>query len=283
VLFRLDSLITIVPLGLVVPCVVPWSTLKRKMWTSVAALFIPFLLVMAWTGWYNNLRYGAPLTGGYPGQGFTNPILWGLDLLVISPGKGLFWYAPAAILGVVGVRESWRREHWLTTALIALFLGRILFYARWNSPEGGVGWGPRFMLPIYALAMISAALWLDDVLDRPRAKRRIPLVFVWLVVACGLLVNVLSVWVPYEQYVNEIRVAGAGETQVDVDRRLNQYIHDIPASHIVGNWDRLGHARPFPLKQFDGGPNGIAFLAIAITVAGGGLLRVSRTTKARTS
>ena len=281
VLFRLDSLLTIVPLLLIVPWVVPWPILQRNLKRSIGAILIPFGIVIAWTAWYNNLRYGSPFTGGYPNQGFTNPILWGLDLLVVSPGKGLFWYAPVAILGVIGLAASWKRERWLTLAIVALFVGRILFYARWNSPEGGVGWGPRFMLPIYALAVIPAAIWIDRIPARSGVRRRISRWIIGIVIAAGLVVNLVSVWVPYEQYVNDIRFAKPGETQVDVDRRLNQYIHDIPASHIVANWQRLDHARPFPLKNFDGGPTPVAFLALGIVGVGAWMLRVSRTSKAR--
>lgn len=281
VLFRTDSVVTILPLLAIVPFVISKKTLTSTMRAWVPALLVPVFIVGAWTGWYNNLRYGSPLTAGYPGQGFTNKLIYGLDELVVSPGKGLFWYAPIVILGAVGLKASWTRERFLTLFIAALFVGRIIFYARWNSPEGGVGWGPRFMLPICALALIPAAIWIEAKLDRPSFRRNLALAFAGLLVALGLVVNLVSVWVPYEQYVNDIRFAKPGETQAQVDVRLNQYVHDIPASHIVANWRRLDHARPFPLKHFDGGPSPIAVLAIGIMLGGGWLLGASRTRNPR--
>lgn len=129
VLFRTDSVVTILPLLAIVPFVISKKTLTSTMRAWVPALLVPVFIVGAWTGWYNNLRYGSPLTAGYPGQGFTNKLIYGLDELVVSPGKGLFWYAPIVILGAVGLKASWTRERFLTLFIAALFVGRIIFYA----------------------------------------------------------------------------------------------------------------------------------------------------------
>jgi hypothetical protein len=107
---------------------------------------------LALTAGYNALRYGTPFTFGYEQEGFTTPLLTGLYGLIFSPGKGIVWFAPPVVLGVVGLvgrlrgpDGRLRAEALLIAGQAAIVLG---FHALWSSWEGNIAWGPRLILPI---------------------------------------------------------------------------------------------------------------------------------------
>jgi hypothetical protein len=80
--------------------------------------------------------------------------------LGISPYKGLFWYSPALILGLVGAIPFLRRRPWEGLAFLMVFGALLLGYSRYNYWSGGVAWGSRYMLPAVAfLVMLAAPVW----------------------------------------------------------------------------------------------------------------------------
>jgi hypothetical protein len=75
-----------------------------------------------------------------------------LGLLLISPGKGLLWFSPVAVLGALML---WRHRHSETGVLcIAGALGVLFIYI--GYPYGGWDWGGRFLVP--AIPLLCAAL-----------------------------------------------------------------------------------------------------------------------------
>ncbi len=124
------------------------------------------------------LRRGSPLDSGYAHDGgfatlnpfsahsaFTTPFLFGLLSILISFGKGLFFYAPGILLpirrrllalgGAAGRRLLDLYGYW-----IAFLVGLILIYAKWWAWYGGWFWGPRFFLIASIPASFALAVWL---------------------------------------------------------------------------------------------------------------------------
>lgn len=126
VLIRLDSL-------LLLP--VFWRgprTLRR-----FAAGLGPFLLAAAWANWF---RFGSPFADGHaqdPAMAFT-PLGAGIPGLLLSPGKGLLFFAPLCFLALFHSRD-WKL---LLPFALSLVLHGVLL--DWT---GGTGWGPRFLFP----------------------------------------------------------------------------------------------------------------------------------------
>lgn len=158
---------------------------------------------------YNVVRFGTPFSTGFVhlGQagglaGVTGFALPGSPLrlfgLLASPGRGLLWYAPVAVLGLVPLaaprRAPKKREAW---ALGAFFLAFLLVHALWRYWDGGWSWGPRFLLPAMPGLLALAAL----------AQRR------WLVglAALGLAVNAPTLVAFYERTFAEAAVARVPE------------------------------------------------------------------------
>ncbi len=106
---------------------------------------------------YNWLRFEDPTQFGGGdrfdvGNYFSPDLFKILGLLLISPGKGLLWFSPVAVLGAFVL---WRHRKNETGLLcIAGALGVLAIYI--GHPYGGWDWGGRFLVP--AIPLLCAAL-----------------------------------------------------------------------------------------------------------------------------
>jgi len=77
--------------------------------------------------------------------------------LTVSPFRGIFWYSPVLLLGLVGAIPFTRRHGWEGSAFLLLIAAHILGYSRYLYWSGGVAWGARYMLPIIPFLLLLAA------------------------------------------------------------------------------------------------------------------------------
>lgn len=146
---------------------------------ALALLFLP----------YNFAARGSPFAFGYAqGRdaiwGFSSPLLTGLHGLLLSPGKGFFYYAPALVLAVFGVRSLLARDRALALMLLGLCCGALLLHARWWAWHGDNAWGPRYLVPALPLATLLAAESLRGA--RPRRDARTAAVAALVALSCGI-------------------------------------------------------------------------------------------------
>jgi len=106
----------------------------------------------------NAVYHGNPLHFGYelrPDLPFSGSLLAGFVGLTVSPGRGVFLYAPLAIVALLALRR-------LSPALLVLCFGiptiLILVVARWYVWFGGSCWGPRYLIPVLPLLIAPAVL-----------------------------------------------------------------------------------------------------------------------------
>ena len=201
IVFRADS---IVLLGVIVPMLALFKSREalRTTWRSwTMPLAAPLVAAVAWTLWYDWLRYRNPLQVGYSGAydslGFSHPLVHGAALLLVSPGKSLFVYAPILIAAIPGLVFLARRRQPLTVVILVVFAARVLFYARWYTPEGGDSWGPRFLLPVCALLAIPLGETFERVLRLRRPARTRALGAIALAALASVVVQLASVLVSY--------------------------------------------------------------------------------------
>ncbi len=126
--------------------------------SSFIIYLIPSLLTGLALLYFNFVRYGSFSETGYTQEIlFRAPWAGGFGLL-LSPGRGLFIYAPLLLLLFFGIRPAWRRlprpYFWLIAAMCLFYW---LFYGAWFAWGGTWGWGPRFLLPILPLLMLFVA------------------------------------------------------------------------------------------------------------------------------
>jgi hypothetical protein len=201
-------------------------------------------------------------------------MLDGLAVLLGSPSKGFFWFNLPALLGVAGLVVLWRRDRALAAAIGVVVAARFVFYAVWFQSGGGVSWGPRFLFPVVPLMIVAAAGLLEETMVKyPRGLRSAVVGGATLAAIVGVAVAAVSIWVPYEQVVNEQVNTGAA---ADRSSRIHAYSWDVADSHIVQSFHLLDEARPFPLRHWRGGPSLIGLTATGMAmVLGAAAVRVS--------
>ena len=113
---------------------------------------------------YNYIRFrtllGFPLE---PSEQFNTPLAIGVAGLLVSPGKGLLWYMPMAVLALPAM-GWWRqgRRWWDAALAFCVAASLIVLYALWYDWPGGRAWGPRMVIaavPALALLALPALRW----------------------------------------------------------------------------------------------------------------------------
>jgi len=196
-----DALIA-APLGLYV-----LAGYRREIWRFLAAAIPPVLFQL----WYSATYFGTPFRvqfftqpqaeGGpaVASSGFWNtPLLQGLAVVVMSPGRGLLFYSPIFILSFAGLALAWRKNG--DVLLRYLGVGAILsifLVARWHKTSGGESFGPRLLAdlaPIMAIALISLA-------DSIRNRRVMAVAFAGLG-AWSITANASGAFISYRAWNN---------------------------------------------------------------------------------
>jgi hypothetical protein len=190
VVSRDDSIVLVAP-WLLLGCLLQASPGQRAAaLRRMLAGGLPFLAL--WT-WYNEARWGSPVTVGYDGiLRFNHSFLAGLYGLLLSPGKGLILYAPVVLVALWGLRRSYGRDRVSTAVAAVLVVSRLVFYAPYWGWYAGGGFGPRYVLPaVPALGlglMEVAARWGD--VRRP--ARMVVVVLAVLSVGIGFVGGAVS-------------------------------------------------------------------------------------------
>lgn len=110
---------------------------------------------------FNTLRFGGgDITSGYGDQAervdFSTPLLIGLHGLLMSPGKGLFFFSPALLLGVWGWFRIPCHLRWVRWTAVAAFLPFFVAMVKWQNWDGGWCWGPRHVVQVHLPLMLGA-------------------------------------------------------------------------------------------------------------------------------
>jgi hypothetical protein len=168
--------------------------------TPVLLFGLPVLAALAVTGWYNALRFGSPLTTGYlPEERFSTPFFQGFYGLLLSPGRGLFWYNPLLFAAVAAWPAFLKRNRAEALLVAAVVLANVAFYAPWYLWWAGHAWGPRFLMTILPFA----ALPLAPAFQAAAHRRRLAAALASLALV-SLAVQVLGVGVNFNLYLENV-------------------------------------------------------------------------------
>jgi len=281
IVFRPDS---IVLFGPIVPLVLLFHG-RRELVASwrrwVPSLAVPIALALAWTLAYDTLRYGNPFKLGYSGvydtRGFSTPVLQGIGVLLWSPGKSFFVYSPILIAAIPGVVLLARRRAPLAAVVVAIFVLRVVVYAKWWTPEGGSAWGPRFLLPLCAVLAIP----FGEVLEKLRAlrprSRRVAVGLLGALAATSAVVQLSSLLVDSKSiYAHLFDVEGIPAPQQlgVLLARVHRTHWTLGGTQVVWNLRHIGSPDgPSPLYWFTHGPEGfgVAMLVSALLLCVGAI------------
>lgn len=181
-----------------------WHWWRAERWRVVRALLAWGLPVAAWlagVGWYNWTRFGSVTETGYGDEvrEFTTPLYEGLAGLLLSPGRGLFWYNPPLLLALAGSLWFARRRPALALTLLGMLVALLLLYGRYYIWWGGGAWGTRFLVPLLPLLLLPAGEVVERAWDGDRRAR----IAVLGVAEAGVVVTLLALLVPFDRYVTE--------------------------------------------------------------------------------
>lgn len=144
-------------------------------WRSMKKLImglLPFILLVLFLNWY---RFGNPFLDGH-GQDpaiAIAPFKGGIPGLLLSPGKGLLYYAPLCIFALF-FQKNWR--FWTPFVLSLIFHGMLFDWS------GGTGWGPRFLFTTLPFLLL------------PLSSRGIGGKLFWIVAIVGIIVCIPALW-----------------------------------------------------------------------------------------
>ncbi|HEY3352121.1 MAG TPA: hypothetical protein VGQ83_02650 [Polyangia bacterium] len=177
-----------------------WRRLLHGCGVALAA-FLPFVALALWHNW---VKTGSLFHTGYEGQpdimkGEILPALYGNTL---STGRSIFLYSPPIVLGLLGLREAWRRHRRETLLLLGIIGVVTLVSCRFRIWHGGYCWGPRYLAPLTPLLMLLALPWLPEALARGR--RRVRRLALGTLLGAGLTVQLLGAAFYWDHYIRVV-------------------------------------------------------------------------------
>ena len=183
---------------------------QTRAWVS---WIIPLIFFGMLTAGYNWVRYDSMFETGYHLVDFTKiggffhiaPFQVGIGLygLLLSSGRGVFFFLPVTLLAPIAFRRFWisfRMETLLFTTLIG---EHILFYACYGNWHGGSSWGPRFLLPVLPFLILPLGSLMEG--------QRIRAFFVKALGLAGFLVQLPAALVNYHLFVRFVQDQRIGD------------------------------------------------------------------------
>jgi hypothetical protein len=141
----------------------PFAARAKTIFALVCGVGVAALVHLAW----NQYRFGDPFDFGYawgemiprqPVRTFALADLpRGLLVLLASPGKSVFFWAPATLLSIFAARSFYGRQRAAAIGVAFSSGVGLLAFAAYAFPEGGYANGPRHLVPIIPLLLLPAA------------------------------------------------------------------------------------------------------------------------------
>lgn len=195
------------------------------------AVFTPFVALCCWHNW---VKTGSPLHSGYRGVLFNGDLFAALYGFLLSTGKGMFFYSPPLVLGLLGLPTAWRRFRGETLLLLSIVGLVLLFSGKFRLWHGDYAWGPRYMVSLTPLIFLCALPWLPEALARGRRLLR-RTAFATLL-AVGLWVQFLGSALYWDHY---LRIMISVKEQTGASGWSEDF---IPHSYFVPQFSPLsGH------------------------------------------
>jgi len=149
----------------------PSRTHKRTLFRASLPFCVGYSIPTALIAIFNYSRFGSVIETGrtvnsvdpsaFDYVQFTLPFE-GLYGLTLSSGKGLLFYSPAVIAGLLAWRYFHRRNSYLSVVLLSAISLRVLFIAGQKDWYGGFSLGPRYLVMVIPFLLIPIAEWLKN-------------------------------------------------------------------------------------------------------------------------
>jgi hypothetical protein len=143
-------------LSLLVPALRSVDTRRRR--TLIAAVLVPAAVWMLAVGWYNWSRFGSPFEFGQAAFEWTAWAPVHAIGFLVSPGKGLLWYSPLALLGLLGLKSLAAHDRRLARTVVIALAAAIAVVAV-NTYWTDETWGPRYLVPVAWMLLLPLPFW----------------------------------------------------------------------------------------------------------------------------
>ena len=210
---RASNLVAVAPLAVYAVVTARRSAGRSSRVRALAAWTAGFAVWLAVVAVYDLERFGNIFETGYGAEAlaFSNPLGRGLAGLLVSPGRGLIWYAPPVLLALVGWRALGRRDARLAATAAAMGFALLVLTAKFYQWHGGGVWGPRLIVPVLPVLLLPAAATFERLIrapsgreataGRPERRRWALGSAVSVCLAAGVFTVALAVLVPFDRYV----------------------------------------------------------------------------------
>ncbi len=187
------------------------AVIALKRMALFSAALMPFIGLALW---YNYYRFGSVFETGFSlitaraGKDFflafaATPLLTGLTGLLISPGKGFFFYSPVAALFFFSIKSFATEHREAAIGFILMIVAYLLFHAKFGHWSGDWAWGPRYLLAITPFFIIPTAELISRAEGRGKSLLRSFLSTIFL---ASLLVQIAAVSVDFQNYFIDLQV-----------------------------------------------------------------------------
>ncbi|MCK5061415.1 hypothetical protein KAR28_02605 [Candidatus Parcubacteria bacterium] len=106
----------------------------------------------------------------------TRNMINGVYTLVLSPDRGFLLYSPIVVFGFWGLFYVYRRNKAVGNYILSIVGVVFILYSMWGDPYGGWAFGPRYLIPAFALLSLASGFWIDKY-----GKKSIWVIF-WLII-----------------------------------------------------------------------------------------------------
>ncbi|MGQ9630792.1 MAG: flippase-like domain-containing protein [bacterium] len=196
-----------------------WSVSVRRVRGALWGI-LGFLPGVALFLWYNYYRWGNVFASAYIGENgghpFSTPLWRGLFFLLLSPGRSLFLYSPILLAVPLGIQRFARDRLQELLTICGISVVWLAFHAKWWAVIGDWDWGPRLLLPIVPLWVMTLGGLLESggLIVGPRRGAFLALV------AISFLIQIPGFMFDFNSYIDRLRDLGRarGENLVYLSR-----------------------------------------------------------------
>jgi len=213
------------------------QTEKSGAWRALLAFSAGLFIPLALLGCHNFARFGNPLeTGRFADPARAAELHYGISVapwegllgLLFSPGKGLLFYCPAMVLGILGFRRFIRAHRLLALTLASAAIFRLLFIASRSDWSGGTCLGPRFLVMGLPLVIAPIGYLVQHLMTR---RDKLPLAGVFAVSFAAIAQQLY--FALGEIFIFTAAVLGTLERQVD----MGLLAPDAPVRLLFSTWE----------------------------------------------
>jgi hypothetical protein len=172
-------------------------------------VLLPFIGILLW---YNYYRFGSIYETGFQliatktGIDFFTgtSILTGLRGFLLSPGKGIFYYSPVALLFFPAILPFYKKNPRIILAFLAIISSYLLFLAKNIYWHGDWSWGPRYLLVILPFLIIPVVELLET--DKEKKKSSLRFAVIYGIFVLGVVLQVAAVSVDCCKYFFDLQL-----------------------------------------------------------------------------